>query len=199
MIPVARGERVRSVRVNVLDFSVTSVNDEASSFPFSHRLAKLYSVFLARELLSGLTRSDCGYQPTARFRYDVQRSDDVANPCQVYFTGSGCRLYFSFLRLHKSQTTTFRRLRKLGRRQGDEARSLPLLPPCIRTDSPESSWSGLPPFHSFIFPAGPVSSYRRNLLAKLWPPRGGRSLTENRGCLGGRCLERWVGPAQGVN
>jgi len=102
MIPVARGERVRSVRVNVLDFSVTSVNDEASSFPFSHRLAKLYSVFLACELLSGLTRSDCGYQPTARFRYDVQRSDDVANPCQVYFTGSGCRLYFSFLRLHKS-------------------------------------------------------------------------------------------------
>jgi len=47
MIPVARRERVCSVRVNVLDFSVTSVNDEASSFPFSHRLAKLYGVFLA--------------------------------------------------------------------------------------------------------------------------------------------------------
>ena len=47
MIPVARWERVCSVCVNVLNFSVTSVNDEASSFPFSHRLAKLDSVLLA--------------------------------------------------------------------------------------------------------------------------------------------------------
>jgi hypothetical protein len=121
VIPVARRERVGSVSVNVFNFSVTSVNDEASSFPLSHRLSELYGVFLACEPLSGLTRCDCGYQPTARFGYDVQRSDDVANPCQVYFTGSGCRLYFSFLRLHKSQTTTFRRLRKLGHRYGERA------------------------------------------------------------------------------
>jgi hypothetical protein len=47
VIPVARWERVGSVGANVLDFPVTSVNNEASAFPFGHRLAKLHSVFLA--------------------------------------------------------------------------------------------------------------------------------------------------------
>ena len=47
MIPIPRWDRIGTVRVNVLDFSVTSVNDETSSFPFSHGLSELYSVFFA--------------------------------------------------------------------------------------------------------------------------------------------------------
>ena len=98
VIPVARWERVGSVGVNVLNFPVTAVNDEASVFPFSHRLAKFYSVFLACELLSGLISCGRRNQPLAGFRYDVQSPDDVANPRQVNFPGLGCSLYLSFLR-----------------------------------------------------------------------------------------------------
>jgi hypothetical protein len=43
----------------------------------------------------------------------VQSSDDVTNPGPVDFSGLGRRLYFSFLRLHKLQITTYRKLRKL--------------------------------------------------------------------------------------
>jgi hypothetical protein len=38
----------------------------------------------------------------------------VADRRQVDFTGLGRTFYCSFLRLHKKQTTTFRRLRKRG-------------------------------------------------------------------------------------
>ena len=46
--------------------------------------------------------------------------------------------------------------------------------------------------HWFIFPACPVSSYRRIVLAKLWLLRGGRSLTENRGCLTSQARRGWL-------
>lgn len=65
VIPIARRERVRCVRVDVLDSSVTAVNDEASSVAFRHRLAKLHGVFLARKLLSRLASFACGHCPPA--------------------------------------------------------------------------------------------------------------------------------------
>jgi len=64
--------------------------------------------------------------------------------------------------------------------------------PCIRANSKASSCSGLLHFYSFIFQACPVLSYRRIVLAKLWPPRGERSLTENRGCLTRQARRGWL-------